>query len=440
MSLIRSAERDLVLGVLHDEAFLAKAAESSDISSEDFDKPVFGWAFENAINFWKNPAYGRRKITKNILERMVNRDRTLDDDDKAKYLRSISVLYKRRAENPDYSMEQINEFVKTKKFVKHMNSAADIIEGSGKIDDAIDLMNSFLFTMQLRGEKDWEAHDWKDGFEERMQRRKHERDNPDTAKRLKFGIRELDLLLPRGLKPGEFGSIAAKTGKGKSIFCNHVGFHGLLQGFNVTHIITENEFSQIEGRYDARATSVEYNDLMDYNFSGENKHMLRQAKRMFDMLRDATDCKLKIVKCIPNKTNVTTIINIINTLERKEGHKTDLLLIDSPDLMMPVTQFKEYRLQRAAVYWELKSYLLESLIIGFATSQLKADSEDTPSPEDVAEAYDKARLLDLLLFLIRTMKQHLLGEASIGIAKTRDNDNMGAVVPLKPDLKRMWIA
>lgn len=437
-SATRATERDIALGALHDEQFLSNLSEAN-LDHTDFEKPVFGWVVNATTNFWRNPSYGRRKITKQILERILLRDKTVTEEQKRKFLRSIQVLYKKIPDNPNFSLDQIETFIKTRRFVQHMSDAADVIE-SGDIDNAIDKMSSYLLTLKTKGTRDWEVKDWKDGFESRMLERKRVRDNPDLSKRLRFGIKELDLLLPRGLKAGEFGSISAKTGKGKSIFCNHVGFHGMLQNFGVTHIITENEFEQIEGRYDARATSLDYNDLMDYNFSGENKKYLKQARRIFDMLRDITDKKLKIVKCIPNKTNILSIMQIINFLERTEGHKTELLLIDSPELMIPLSSFKEYRLQKAAVYWEIKSFLLEQGIIGFGTSQLKADSEDAPVPEDMSEAYDKARLLDLMLILIRTMKQHLMGEASIGIAKTRDNDNTGAVITLNPDLKRMWIA
>ena len=435
MSATTSSERDIAIGVLTDKEFLAKASESS-LIGKDFDRKVFGWIYDSVTNYWKNPKYGKKLPTKKVLKKLLEKDRKLDEDTARKYLRTIKVLYRKASDSPAFSLQQIEDFKRSRNFVKQLEKSAELLSDR-ETEEAISSMHDFIMLDDVSRSDDVLVEDWLDFFEDRQKRRKERKEHPEIYRPLRFGIRELDNMIPRGVMPGSIGAIAAQTGIGKSIFCNHVVFHSLLDGLGTTYVVNENDMDQVNGRLDSLATGVPYNDLQMWRFDGEKKHYLRQSERMIEALRDTVHTKVKTIKLIPHKHTIMDVRREIDRLRRLEGHDTQSLIIDSPDLMAPVAKYKEYRLQRAAVFWEIWTYLREQDIRGFVSTQLKAEIEGIPSPEDVAEAYDKARLLDCLLVLIRSKKQRLLDEASIAIAKSRDSAHSGEVVPLRTDMTRM---
>jgi len=429
-------EKDIALGICHIDGFIPSLIDSG-MSGKDFDKPVFGWLTDNAVKYYlkynKNP-------TKNVLKRLIEHDPEIEENEAKKYLRGIKTLYKKKPDSPNFSLSELQKFSRKKMFISNLEESAEKIEGNEDIDEVIGYMTTNILELGSMKQKEWEVIDWLDGYEKRQKKRKKKKQNPDLFKSFHFGIKQIDSKIRRGVNIGDMASIAGKTGRGKSVFTIQVGVQGLFQGLNTTHIITENELDQTEGRYDSRVTGIPYDQIMAYDYDGDKKYARKQAQQTIDMLRDNINSKLKIVKCIPNKTNIITIINILDYLERLEGHKTELLIVDSPELMVPLTKFREYRLQKAAVYWELKSLLLERKMIGFVTSQLIRGSDDgMPTAEDMSEAYDKARLLDLMMVLVRTVKHMLTDEALIWIAKARDFENDGQPIHLHTDFSCMFM-
>lgn len=435
MTSSKSSERDIAIGVLTSKDFLSKAAESN-LVGKDFDRKVFGWIYDSAVSYWRHPKYGQKLPTKKVFKKLLQRDKELDEETARKYLRTIKVLYRKSSDSPDFSLSQIEDYKRTSKFISQLEKSAELLSERGTVD-AIQSMHDFIMLDDISQSDDILVEDWLDTFEDRQRLRKERKENPHIYKPLRFGIRELDIMMPRGVMPGSIGGIAAQTGIGKSIFCNHMVFHSLLDQLGTTYVVNENDMDQVNGRLDSLATGVPYNDLQLWRFDGENKHYLRQAERMIEALRDSVHNKVKTIKLVPHKHTIADIRREVDRLRRVEGHETQTLIIDSPDLMKPLAQYKEYRLQRAAVFWEIWTYLRETDVRGFVSTQLKAEIEGVPSPEDVAEAYDKARLLDCLLVLIRSKKQRLLDEASIAIAKSRDSAHSGEVIPLRTDMTRM---
>lgn len=429
-------ERDILRGVCHTDGFIPTLVDSG-VTGNDFDKPVFGWIVDKSIKYYLDY---NKKPSHRILKRLVEKDSELNETEARRYLRAIRSLFKNKPDSPIFSLNELQKFSRKKKLVTYLENTAEKIEGNEDIDEVIKFMTSNVMSLESLKQKEWKIVDWLDEYEDRQKIRKYKRKHPELYRTFHFGIKEIDRKMRRGLIIGDMGSIAAKTGRGKSIFTIQVGLQGLYQGFNVTHITTENELDQTLGRYDSRITGIPYEQIQMYDFDGSKKAARRQAQQTIDMLRNFVNTKLKIVKCIPNKTNIMTIIDIIDRLEKREGHKTDLLIIDSPELMIPLAKFQEFRLQKAAVYWELKSLLLERGIIGFVTSQLIRGSDDSmPTAEDMSEAYDKARLLDLMMVLIRTTKHFLVDEAIIWIVKARDFENDGQPIMLHTDFSCMFM-
>lgn len=431
-------EKDIIRGVCKTDGFLPILVDAS-VTGVDFDKPLFGWIIDQSIEYF---AKYNKQPTKKVLKRLVERDSELEENEAKKYLRGLRSIFDKDPDSPHFSLGELQKFSRRKKLINYLEGTAEKIEGNEDVDEVIQFMTSNMMGLEALKLKEWKIVDWLDEFEDRQVRRKYQKEHPELFRTFHFGLKDLDAKMRRGMVIGDMGSIAAKTGRGKSIFTIQVGLQGLYQGFNVTHITTENELDQTEGRYDSRVTGIPYEQIQMYDFEGPKKAARRQAQQTIDMLRDFVNTRLKIIKCIPNKTSVMTIIDILDRLEKREGHRTDLLIVDSPELMIPLTQSKDkdYRIQKAAIYWELKSLLLERGIIGFVTSQLIRGSDDSmPTAEDMSEAYDKARLLDLMMVLIRTTKHFLCDEAMLWIVKARDFENDGQPITLHTDFSCMFM-
>jgi len=432
----KNLEKDIILGVCHTEGFIPTAVDAL-VTGVDFDKPVFGWLMDSASEYFLKY---NKKPSKKVFKRLVEKDHELEESEAKRYLRAINSLFKATPDNPNFSLDEMQKFSRKKKLVNRLENTAAKINENEDIDDVIESLVSEVMILETSKQREWQSYDYLDGFEDRQKLRKHRKLHPEQFRTFHFGVRALDRKMRRGMVAGDLGSIAAKTGVGKSIFTIQAGIQGLFQRFNVTHITTENEVEQTTGRYDSRITGIPYEQIQMYDYEGKKRASLKQAKKTIDMLRNNVETKLKVVKCLPNKANIMTIIDILDRLEKREGHKTDLLIIDSPELMIPLTKFKEYRLQKAAVYWELKSLILERGIIGFCTSQLtRAADDDSPTAEDMSEAYDKARLLDLLMVMIRTPKHILTDEAYLWIVKARDFANDGEPIILHTDFGCMFL-
>ena len=434
---ISSEERDIVSAALSDEAFLAKAAQTG-IEGKDFDKKSLGWIFDKTIEYWKSPTHGNKIPTKKTLIKLLNLDKSLSDEIAGKYIHTIESIYNRKADDAHFSLDILSQYQLTRKFVTQLEKSAEALSNVGP-DIAIKDMYDFLTSTYVPENMQIETRDWLDGYEQRRDLRKSRKENPETYRVLRFGIKELDVLMPRGVKPGEIAGVGAQTGIGKSIYCNHVAFHAILDSFDTTMFINENEFDQVEGRLDSLATGVPYDDLQLWRFDGDKKLLIHQADMMMDMLRNSIKSHLKIVRLLPKRHSVQDIRIECDRLRRKTGHKSEVIVIDSPDLMVPIGKYREYRLQQAGIYWEVWSYIKEMAARAFVSLQLKAEIEDPTAPENAAEAYDKSRLLDYLFILLRSKKQRLLGEASVAIAKSRDSGHSGEIVPLRTDLSRMVI-
>lgn len=432
---MKISEKDLVLGLLHDKRF-ARKFQDSGIKADDFDKPVLAKIVELSMGYFDNDSYDK-PLDKSVLLDLLRRDKTLSKEEKRKYRGSVNSLYKKKPHNPEYALDSVFEKKKRSRFIALLEQSAESINKDKTIDDAISEMAKMALDLK-NTQRSYEVIDWMDDFEKRQKERKFFRDNPESNKRLKIGIREVDAMFP-GIGKGEMASIAAKTNVGKSIFLTHLGVFALFQNMNVTHIITENSIDQIATRYDSRATGVPYDDFKAFNFYDEKAPLLHQARANFEMLRDEFDKRLKIAKCEVNATSALDVYNIVEDLER-EGHKTDVLLIDSPELMRSVGKYEQTRLEKAAVYYELLALVDKKNLISAVSTQLTRSASDSVSgPEDLAEAYEKARILSYIFIISQTIKQKMMSEMMWRMVKSRDSSNMGESIILHPDFATMCV-
>jgi len=422
-------EKSSIVGVLNSPG-LAQRAFSSRLSGEFYTSSIYGFAFDAVKEYWLKY---RKPPTKNILKRLIEKSK-LDDDSKVLYAKKLLRLYGVDAVESDFSIDNLNSEAKKRTFVRDIERAAEIIGSSGDVDKAIKLMN-LSTTTSLSDFTSWKSYDYLDEWENRQKRRKLTKGTVESIG-LMTKLKVLDDYMKKGCKRGSLNIIAAKTGVGKTNFLVQIGVAGLFQGASVTHVTLENPYEQLSTRYDARITRIPYDMFQLYDFDGEKKKYRKRANKTIKFLRESLSSKLRIVEAVPTKTNMLTIYDIINTA-KLEGHNTELLIIDSFDIMDSLAKFEQKRLQVAAVYWEGKALFLEQSTVGWSSAQLNRVADDEkPSLEDLSEAYDKSRISDKVLGLSRTIKDKIEGTCTIGVLKDRDGPD-GYFVKMGVDFSRM---
>lgn len=424
--------KDVLAKSLRDREFCLRLTQTS-LKADHFPRGYMGWAYSVLKGFVEHPKYGGKLPSLKVFKDKLEGSRDVDASLKAGYYERIKSLYQYKLENEEYSFDVVESKIRAAEFKIIIKETIIGLDQFTDPNVAIDNLVQKSFKLSTNNNY-FQITDLLDTYDVRAKEREFRKTNPQLFKRFRFHIKSVDACAPGGLYAGMFATIAAKTGRGKSIFTVKIGVEGIRQGFNVTHLISENDLVQTTGRYDSCISGIEYDSLQ---LSKTTKEQNKKIALKFKMLREKYKAHLKIVKVEPNQFNAATILQAMNVLEG-EGHKTDILIIDSPDLMQSVAPFRDKRLQQSSIYWEIKSLLLEKKCIGFATTQLKALSKDEdPLAEDLSEAYDKARLLDFVLVMVQNKTQRANKEAFLVVVKNRDGRVPAEPILIATEFERM---
>jgi len=422
-------ENEIILGILKSQELLGYS-NSINVEPQFFKSDIAKWCFTRIINYYKkfnvNP-------TSKVLKLKLLRDRNISKEDINLYETYIDNLSKRKLTDVNFIKDELFKFAKNKRLLGALKSTVDILKNT---EDPIAAEAELLRNIYLNRSdiKDTIIIDWLNDWEDRQEKRKLGEFFGGKGV-IKTGIKPLDLIID-GVYPGEVLTIVGLTGRGKSILALNIGAYNLLNNKNVLHINSENPLWQTLGRYDARIFRLPYKILQQAQLGQQDE---KYAKKVISYLRTKIKSKLKIAQVIPNHFNILTIQDIMNKLQT-EGFIPDVVILDSPELMNTVGKYKEYRLQKAGAYWEFKGLMIESGISGVATTQAKvsSDKKDGPDSEDLAEAYDKARLIDKIIGIWRTLEDQLKGLLSVNIVKNRDGD-AGIILKLATDFSKILV-
>ena len=424
--------KDILAKSLKNKEFCNKLIQSK-LKPEHFPKKYQQWLFKSLKEFINNPKYGGKLPSLRIFKDKLENDKTIESTLKFAFYNRIKEIYVRNVQNEEYSFEVVEKFIQKQEFKLLLEESINKLDSHSDPNIAINALVNKSF--RLSSKNMFSVVDLLNDVDNRQKLRLDIKNNPKTYKRFKFNIPSIDKCLPGGLTQPLIASIAAKTGRGKSIFTIHIGHEAFKQGFNVTHITSENENLQTTGRYDSKITELKYDDIQLANLKDIDS---KKFNDQFSKLKRRYKNRIMIVKCNPNDFTVSTIVHALNMLE-SQNHKTDFLIIDSPDLMQSVnSNIKDKRLQQAAIYWEVKNLLEEKKCIGFVTTQLtKTSSDENPLAEDLSESYDKSRLLDMLIVLSQNKTHRANNEAILAVVKNRDGKLPSDFITISTEFERM---
>jgi replicative DNA helicase len=227
-----------------------------------------------------------------------------------------------------------------------------------------------------------------------------------------------------GLGRGEIGVVTANTGVGKSHWLVAMGANAMRAGKNVLHYTFELTEHSVGLRYDSNLCNIPSNDVQD------------QKDRVLKMYEEMDLGRLIIKEYPTGSASAITIRNHIEKLMLK-GFKPSVLIIDYADIMRSTKSYDSLRHELKLIYEELRNMAMDLDIPIWTASQANRDSakSEIVGLENMAEAYGKAMVADVVISLSRKAEEKSTGAGRLYVAKNRAGRD-GLVFPIHIDTAR----
>lgn len=366
------------------------------------------------------------RLTGKILGRLV--DETADLDLAEEIGRIGKVVLGQKPASPYYAKEKLKQWIRRAQMLGGMQRATNAI-GDGDIDAA---ERELAKTARFRDTTNEEAGDWLTGFPERQRQREHERDNPDTRRKVSTGFRTLDSYLNGGLGPEQLGLIGAYTNIGKSFVAENIAYYGALSGRMTVYVSTEMSKELVDTRLDARAFGRRIDDFVNFDF---DEYEVDALNALRDKLEKRLANKLWTVS-VPQDTLIRQQIEIWLDELAHGGRPVELLVVDSGDHMTTRPPMAEVRLRHAQVFADLKRigdvYKIPVWSTVNATAPTSGRKKEHLLDEFHAcgESKDKAKHASVIFTLNQTEAENVDGVMRGWLPKNRNG----------PKFKLVWLA
>lgn len=252
------------------------------------------------------------------------------------------------------------------------------------------------------------------------------------GKRYPTGWAPVDNVLGGGMTGGEFGMVMAPPGMGKTTMLVNIGYGmaGLIGSTNVLHVTLEVSVEQLLARYAARVAGVRLSREDDSMNEKQFKEALKQkaGQRLRGKLR-----------AVYGKWTVADIKSTIDNLAA-EGFHTGALLVDYPDLMIASRQREEKRFELADICRELRQLGGDYGIPVWGASQSTRETfyKEVIGTAGIAEAIEKAAVVDVLITLNQTREEEQLDQGRLFMAKVRRSKSH-SFIPVKINFEHQAI-
>ena len=200
--------------------------------------------------------------------------------------------------------------------------------------EAAGLMRQKAFTLCIT-EDTKKTREFFSTTKERIAKVRDKRDNPGKYAGLMTGFKTFDVKTG-GLHKGEMTLIAGITGLGKSTILKQIEF-GILthnHGKNILHIANEEYEEQVDSKFDAVMTGMDY---LDFKFADKDvltEETIKNWELLIDNIGKTTGGKL-YTREVPAFSDVSYIRRIVFEL-KAEGIEIHAIFIDHLPNMKPV--------------------------------------------------------------------------------------------------------
>lgn len=443
-------ELDVLAHAARDSDFLKQA--STILKHHHFSTKENGWLWEQLYKFWST--YHERITTAHIVSLV---DEVKDEDARELTIETVKRIMRRKPTAPKSSLEELGKYVKFVGLQTAMEEAAKHLEKE-ETDKAYKAMSKI---MSINAKPSHHTTiKWIEEFGERQRLRQHRREHPEEYRYIPTGFYKLDKITG-GLQPGELGIIMATTGVGKSIGLTNICYSGIKAGNNVAYFNLEMGAAQVAARMDARWLGMSYRMMKHYGFTPEE---LRKITKKLEVAHKMFHNRLQIVSMPVRSATTETLTNVISDMS-EAGFIPDMVIVDSADHLKSVTKYDQLRIEQAEIYWTLKGMAEDQKKAVWSSTQAGREwKERKATAEAASEAYDKARIADLIISLNEPKKATRSTRTSDGdseaedaetevvekkmaegskklelyVAKYRDGES-AITIPIEAELDRMFI-
>jgi archaellum biogenesis ATPase FlaH len=352
-------------------------------------------------------------VNQDTLLAAIQEDRKLDQP---RLKKIVQDLYEYPVDNSHFSLQVI---LKRKRELDLRNALKDsasklVLEGATFEDVSKDLTQK-LHSLQT-SLQDIEINDYFSNMFSRDVERKY---ISTSSRSLKFthDLHHLSFYFPRGLAKQTGTVIEGPTGGGKSLFLANLAYVATSAPnlLNVLYVFSENRAIEALSRLDAIFTDTIYDRL--YEKDGFNLKLIAEIKP------GSKFGELKTLRAPIDNFNATTIENALDMLF-EEGITIDVVLIDSPDHMMPLKDHKVWHQNKAQVWADLKALYekWDVALIGTRPQNEGQDKKDSLTIQSGAGGQGISRLLDnSIAFTYDSSGEALADHRIFTVTKARDS-------------------
>jgi replicative DNA helicase len=203
-----------------------------------------------------------------------------------------------------------------------------------------------------------------------------------------------------------------------------MGANAMLSGRNVVHYTFELSEENVGIRYDSYLTNIASNEIVN------------RKKEVKEFYKDGKMGRLFIKEYPTGSASIVTLRNHLDKLLLKD-FKPHIIIVDYADIMRSTRSFDSLRHELKLVYEELRNLAMELNIPIWTASQANRDSanSDIVGLENMAEAYAKAMVADVVVSISRKSMEKAGGTGRLYIAKNRAGRD-GLLFPISIDTAR----
>jgi archaellum biogenesis ATPase FlaH len=243
----------------------------------------------------------------------------------------------------------------------------------------------------------------------------------------------MDQRLFGGMNRGELNIFAGGSGSGKSLFMQNIAINWVTQGLNGVFLSLELSEELCAMRMDSMVANISTKEIF------KNLDNLELTVKMIGKKSGSLR-----IKYMPAQSNVNQIRAYLKELEVQTGRKTDFIMVDYLDLVMPVSAKvspNDLFVKDKYVSEELRNLAREFNILMITASQLNrsAVEEIEFDHSHISGGISKINTADNVfgIFTSRAMRER--GRYQIQLMKTRSSSGVGTKVDLDFDIESLRI-
>lgn len=244
-------------------------------------------------------------------------------------------------------------------------------------------------------------------------------------KKIKSGLKPLDILTGGGLEVGQIGLIAASQGTGKtSLLTNLSYYYAMVSKKNVLHISLEELDTDQVLRFDRVLANASIDDIFNREDGTIKESFLNRMHNYYGAVNGGNNHgNIYFEKSTPLTLNVDDLRQMVNTVEREKQVKIDVIILDYADLLKKTAYSDSEAQAGELLFQDLVKLAQETDTLIFTATQLNRGSglTDVKTMDSIEGSYRKKNTIAFGATLNSTPEERSRGYIRLYLDKVRNN-------------------